>query len=217
MSARDDYRYELVAGRVIRMSPVGWQHGVIVGRLLGMLVTYLRGRSVGEAVTEVGFTLRTNPDTVRGPDVAFVRQERVPRETLRTFWPGAPDVAMEVMSPDDTPQRDGRQGRRVPFSRRICGRRHRSRRFDRDRAPSRRLALHLAPRRRVGSVRRHTRVPLRGRRYLRLTTASSRGRPRTRRCASAAASRCHGASGAARPSGGLSGPDPHSCHSGRRP
>jgi Uma2 family endonuclease len=101
IAARDDYRYELVAGRVIRMSPVGWQHGVIVGRLLGMLVTGLRGRSVGEAVTEVGFTLRTNPDTVRAPDIAFVRQERLPRETLRTFWPGAPDVAMEVLSPDD--------------------------------------------------------------------------------------------------------------------
>ena len=101
ISARDDYRYELVAGRVLRMSPVGWQHGVIVARLLGMLVTHLRGRNAGEAVTEVGFTLHTNPDTVRGPDVAFVRQERVPRETLRTFWPGAPDVAMEVLSPDD--------------------------------------------------------------------------------------------------------------------
>src|SRR5688572_5101200 len=98
ISAKDDYRYELEAGRVIRMSPVGWQHGVIVGRLLGMLVSHLRGRNAGEAVTEVGFILRTNPDTVRGPDVAFVRQERVPSTALRTFWPGAPDVAMEVMS-----------------------------------------------------------------------------------------------------------------------
>jgi Uma2 family endonuclease len=102
IAARDDYRYELVAGRVIRMSPVGWQHGVIVVRLLVLLETYLRSHRLGAAVTEVGFTLGTNPDTVRGPDVAFVRQERVPRESLRTFWSGAPDVAMEVMSPDDT-------------------------------------------------------------------------------------------------------------------
>jgi len=102
IAARDDYRYELVAGRVIRMSLPGWQHGVIVGRLLGMLVTYLRGRNAGEAVGEVGFTLRTNPDTVRGPDIAFVRQERVPHGTLRTFWPGAPDMAIEVRSPGDT-------------------------------------------------------------------------------------------------------------------
>lgn len=65
MSARDDYRYELDAGRVIRMSPVGWQHGVIVARLLGLLVpTCAGGTSV--AVTEVGFKLQTNPDTVRG-------------------------------------------------------------------------------------------------------------------------------------------------------
>jgi Uma2 family endonuclease len=101
IAARDDSRYELVAGRVIRMSPVGWQHGVIVGRLLVMLGTYLRGRNAGEAVTGVGFSPRTNPDTVRAPDIAFVRQQRLPRETLRTFWPGAPDVAMEVLSPDD--------------------------------------------------------------------------------------------------------------------
>jgi len=102
IAARDDYRYELVDGRVVRMSPVGWQHGVIVVRLLVLLETYVRSRGLGAAVTEVGFTLRTNPDTVRGPDVAFVRQERVPPETLRTFWSGAPDVAMEVLSPDDT-------------------------------------------------------------------------------------------------------------------
>src|SRR5688572_21556665 len=76
--ARDDYRYELVAGRVIRMNPVGWQHGVIVGRLLVTLGAHLQGRNAGVAVTEVGFKLRTNPDTVRGPDVAFVRQERLP-------------------------------------------------------------------------------------------------------------------------------------------
>lgn len=102
IAPRDDYRYELVAGRVIRMSPPGWQHGVIVSRLLVALVSYLRGRNAGEAVAEVGFTLQTNPDTVRGPDIAFVRQDRVPRETLRTFWPGAPDVAIEVKSPGDT-------------------------------------------------------------------------------------------------------------------
>ena len=101
-AARDDYRYELVAGRVIRMSPPGWQHGVIVTRLLFVLLNYLHGRNAGQAVAEVGFTLRTNPDTVRGPDIAFVRHERVPRETLRTFWPGAPDVAIEVRSPGDT-------------------------------------------------------------------------------------------------------------------
>jgi Uma2 family endonuclease len=100
--ARDDYRYELVAGRVIRMSPPGWQHGVIVGRLLLLLGAHLQGRNIGVVVTEVGFKLRTNPDTVRGPDVAFVRQERIPTERVRGYWSGAPDLAIEVLSPNDT-------------------------------------------------------------------------------------------------------------------
>jgi Uma2 family endonuclease len=99
---RDDYRYELVAGRVIRMSPPGWQHGVIVGRLLLLLGAHLQGRNTGVAVPEVGFKLRTNPDTVRGPDVAFVRYERLPTEKLRGYWSGAPDLAIEVLSPNDT-------------------------------------------------------------------------------------------------------------------
>jgi Uma2 family endonuclease len=100
--ARDDYRYELVAGRVIRMSPPGWQHGLIVVRLLELLAGHVRERRLGAVVTEVGFKLRSNPDTVRGPDVAFVRQERIPTEKLRGYWPGAPDLAMEVRSPDET-------------------------------------------------------------------------------------------------------------------
>jgi Uma2 family endonuclease len=100
--ARDDDRYELVAGRVIRTSPVGWQHGVIVVRLLGLLDGHVRSRRLGAVVTEVGFKLRSNPDTVRGPDVAFIRQDRLPAQKLRGYWSGAPDLAMEVLSPGDT-------------------------------------------------------------------------------------------------------------------
>lgn len=100
--ARDDHRYELVAGRVIRMSPAGWQHGVIVVRLLGLLDAHVRTRRLGAVVTEVGFKLRSNPDTVRGPDISFVRQDRLPAEKERDYWSGAPDLAIEVLSPSDT-------------------------------------------------------------------------------------------------------------------
>ena len=78
IAARDDHRYKLDAGRVIRMSPVGWQHGVIVVRMLGLLDAHVRPRGLGAVVTEVGFKLRSNPDTVRGPDIAFLRQDRLP-------------------------------------------------------------------------------------------------------------------------------------------
>jgi Uma2 family endonuclease len=102
--ARDDYRYELVEGRVIRMSPPGWQHGLIVVRLLELLAGHVRERRLGAVVTEVGFKLRSNPDTVRGPDISFVRQDRLSAEKKRDYWSGAPDLAIEVLSPGDTPR-----------------------------------------------------------------------------------------------------------------
>ena len=99
----DDYRYELVEGRVLRMSPVGWQHGRIVIHLATLLNRHVEDHNLGVVVTEVGFKLASNPDTVRAPDLAFVRQERIPAVDLRGFWHGAPDLVVDVLSPDDRP------------------------------------------------------------------------------------------------------------------
>ncbi len=98
-----DYRYELVRGRIIRVSPVGWQHGRVVAQLLFLLKQHLVLEPVGQVVTEVGFTLASQPDTLRGPDVAFVRRERFPASVERGFFRGHPDVAIEVRSPDERP------------------------------------------------------------------------------------------------------------------
>jgi len=50
-----------------------------------------------------GFMLSSDPDTVRAPDVAFVRRERVEKAGRgKGFWPGPPDLAVEVVSPGDT-------------------------------------------------------------------------------------------------------------------
>lgn len=99
----DDYRYELVEGRLIRMSPTGYLHGRVVARFLALLERYLEGRDLGVVVPEVGFKLASNPDTVRGPDIAFIRQERIPRRHSRGFLSGPPDLVVEVLSPDDRP------------------------------------------------------------------------------------------------------------------
>ncbi len=98
----DDHRYELVQGRVIRMSPVGYRHGTTVMRVGFLLGRYLENHSVGAIMTEVGFKLASAPDTVRAPDIAFVRRERIPAD-VRGFIDGAPDLAVEVLSPDDRP------------------------------------------------------------------------------------------------------------------
>jgi Uma2 family endonuclease len=100
----DDFRYELVEGRLIKMSPVGFLHGVMTARLFAMLLQHAKVHDVGFVVTEVGFKLSTHPDTVRAPDIAVVGRERIPAGDMpRGFISGPPDLAVEVLSPDDRP------------------------------------------------------------------------------------------------------------------
>lgn len=101
--AVDDHRYELVDGHLVRMTPVGFRHGRVVITFGGLLDVHVRARKLGVVCTEVGFKLASNPDTVRAPDLAFVRQERIPTPDPTGFWEGAPDLAVEVLSSDDRP------------------------------------------------------------------------------------------------------------------
>ena len=101
--SRDDRRYELVRGRLVQMSPVGFEHGRTVASVLHLLTAHLRSRGIGLAVPEVGFILHRRPDTVRAPDVAFVARDRLPNRDERGFFKGPPDAALEVLSPDDRP------------------------------------------------------------------------------------------------------------------
>jgi Uma2 family endonuclease len=99
----DDYKYELVEGVVVRMSPTGAVHGFVVAKLLADMARHVAAHSLGVAFTEVGFRLASDPDTVRTPDVAFIRRERLPAGLPRGFWQGPPDLVIEVLSPDDRP------------------------------------------------------------------------------------------------------------------
>jgi Uma2 family endonuclease len=97
-------RYELVEGRLVPMSPVNVEHGRIVLQLGYLLKAHLKNRPEGVAVVEAGFTIARNPDTVRGPDVAFIRSDRMPPPSKRHGFPlMAPDAVFEVLSPDDRP------------------------------------------------------------------------------------------------------------------
>ena len=100
----DGCRYELVAGELKRMTPAGWRHGAVAGRLHGKLDHYVEEHELGTVFTaETGFLLRRNPDTVRAPDIAFIHKHNFPAALPEdSFWPGAPDLAVEVVSPNDT-------------------------------------------------------------------------------------------------------------------
>jgi Uma2 family endonuclease len=98
-----DKRTELVRGRLIVREPAGYRHGAVTMKIAGRLFEHVELTGVGQLLAaETGFTLFRNPDTVRAPDVGFVRQDRIPTET-RGFPEMCPDLAVEVLSPDDRP------------------------------------------------------------------------------------------------------------------
>ena len=100
---RGEFRYELVKGELIKMSPAGHDHGRIIMSLAIPLGSYIKQKALGQVyAAETGFILELNPDTVRAPDIAFIRRERVAAVgRTRGYWHGAPDLAVEVVSPDD--------------------------------------------------------------------------------------------------------------------
>ncbi len=98
-----DGRYELVQGEVVAMAPVNDGHGEVASNIDTAFNTYSRLRGVGRARVETGYRLRQDPDTVRGPDVSF--RVGVPRGAESRSWSfvsGAPDIAIEVVSPSDS-------------------------------------------------------------------------------------------------------------------
>jgi Uma2 family endonuclease len=98
----DDYHYELVEGRVVRVSPPGSRHAVLATRIASLLHYHVTTHRLGAVMTSGGVKLAANPDTVREPDIAFVRQDQIPETGVPDgFWPGAPDLAVEIRSPGD--------------------------------------------------------------------------------------------------------------------
>src|SRR5688572_4499350 len=100
----DGDKYELVGGRLRKMTPPGSIHGVVEIRLGAALANHVDENHLGVVFAgDTGFKLASNPDTVRGPDVAFVARSRVPAGGIPVaYWPGAPDLAVEVLSPSET-------------------------------------------------------------------------------------------------------------------
>jgi Uma2 family endonuclease len=100
----DHMRHELVEGELRTMAPAGGEHGIIAGKLFGRILRYVEERGVGFApIAETGFKIASKPDTVLAPDACFVSWERVPASGIpKGYWPGAPDLAAEVISPDDS-------------------------------------------------------------------------------------------------------------------
>jgi Uma2 family endonuclease len=100
---RDGQKYELVDGQ-IRVSPAGSRHGKVCVRLVVLLGGYVRERGLGQ-VFESSTGFRLPGGNVRVPDVSFVANGRFPGDEVPEGFPDlAPDLSVEVLSPDDRPR-----------------------------------------------------------------------------------------------------------------
>ena len=100
-----DCSQELFRGELIEvMSPAGSVHGIIMRRLSRIVDEYLEQTGLGEAYTgDVGFILGRKPDTVYGPDVAYVSQGKLDQLSgTENYLPTIPDVVFEILSTHDS-------------------------------------------------------------------------------------------------------------------
>ena len=86
------------------MTPSGELHGRVTMRFAWPLGKYVDENHLGAVCAAgAGFLIKRNPDTVRAPDAAFVSRERMSAAAeSRSYFPGAPDLAVEVISPSDS-------------------------------------------------------------------------------------------------------------------
>lgn len=79
----------------------GAEHGIVCANLVYHIRQHLEQHPIARCFGPgTGFLLRD--DVVRTPDVAIVRNERMPGDGLPTgYFPGAPDIAVIVVSPND--------------------------------------------------------------------------------------------------------------------
>ena len=95
-------RTELVRGVLVVREPAGGRHGRVANELSRVIGNHVHAHALGAVyAAETGFTLARRPDTVRAPDVAFVRRERLPDPEPTGFPDLAPDLVVEVLSPGD--------------------------------------------------------------------------------------------------------------------
>ncbi|MBX6331527.1 MAG: Uma2 family endonuclease [Gemmatimonadaceae bacterium] len=103
---------ELVRGELVVREPAGFEHSALVRAIAMRVQAYATEHGLGvTTVADGGYLLEENPDTVRVPDVGFIRQERIAEQGIPSgFWHGSPDLAVEVLSPNDSKKATLRKG-----------------------------------------------------------------------------------------------------------
>ncbi len=100
----DGHIYELVRGELVKLMGTGLEHAYIADNCYGSIRDYVIGANLGRVFSsQLSYILARDPDTVRIPDLGFIRQERLDAVgVIRGYFPGAPDLAIEVISPSNS-------------------------------------------------------------------------------------------------------------------
>ena len=97
-------RTELVRGALVVREPAGYLHGSVAAELANRLTNHVKSGDLGRILAaETGFKLTSDPDTVRAPDIAFIPKPRIPDPPPTGYAELAPDLVVEVLSPEDRP------------------------------------------------------------------------------------------------------------------
>ena len=92
-------RHELLKGELLTMPLPKFEQMRVSANLTFLLMQHARANQLGEVCVEGGYHLESDPDTVLGPDVSFIARDRIQRPD--GYFPGPPDLAVEVLSPGD--------------------------------------------------------------------------------------------------------------------
>jgi Uma2 family endonuclease len=108
----DGYLHEVVDGELVMSPKNDFYHGNLCSELLTALRMFVKTRRLGEVLdSSTGFWMKSR--NCRAPDISFVSRARLQaagfKRTTRAFFPGAPDLAVEILSPNNTrPETDQR-------------------------------------------------------------------------------------------------------------
>ena len=103
VASADLGRCELVRGELVMMSPGKGRHGAVCAQITKALANFVDANDLGIVLdSSAGYVIARDPDTVREPDISFLCKTRMGAQDFDAFLEGAPDLAVEVLSPSNT-------------------------------------------------------------------------------------------------------------------
>ena len=98
----DGVCHEISSGELITLPPAKSLHSLILSIVVEVLHFYLKEHPIGRVMPETGYVLSRDPLTVRQPDVSVLSRQRIRSIDPDSYFEGAPELAIEIVSPSDS-------------------------------------------------------------------------------------------------------------------